>query len=57
MANPDKFQVMFLALPKNSNICIEIDYLVLVPKGNVKLLDIGIDPELTFTMSSPCVLN
>ena len=35
VANPDKFQVMFLGLSKGSNICIEIDDLVLVPKENV----------------------
>ena len=46
VANPDKFQVMFLGLPKNSNICIEVDDLVLVPKDNVKLFGINIDSEL-----------
>ena len=50
VANPDKFQVMFLGLPKNSNICIEIDDLVLVPKDYVKLLGIiNIDSELKVT--------
>ena len=49
VASPDKFQVMFLGLPKNSNIWIEIDDLVLVPKDNVKLLGINIDSELKFT--------
>ena len=49
VANPEKFQVMFLGLPKSANICIEIDDLVLVPKDNVKLLGITIDSELKFT--------
>ena len=49
VANPEKFQIMFLGLPKTANICIEIDDLVLVPKGNVKLLGITIDSELKFT--------
>ena len=49
VANPEKFQVMFLGLPKTANICIEIDDLVLVPKDNVKLLGITIDSELKFT--------
>ena len=40
VANPNKFQVMFLGLPKNSNICIEVGDLVLVPKDNVKLFGI-----------------
>ena len=40
---------MFLGLPKNSNICIEIDDLVLVPNDKVKLLGISIDSELKFT--------
>ena len=47
LANPDKFQVMFLGLPQNSNI--EIDNLVLVPRDNMKLLGINIDSELKFT--------
>ena len=34
---------------KNSNICIEIGDLVLVPKDNEKLLGINIDSELKFT--------
>ena len=49
VANPEKFQVMFLGLPKTANICNEIDDLVLVPKDNVKLLGITIDSELKFT--------
>ena len=49
VANPEKFQVIFLGLPKTANICIEIDDLVLVPKVNVKLLGITIDSELKFT--------
>ena len=49
VANPEKFQVMFLGLPKGSNICIEIDHLVLVRKENVKLLGITIDSDLKFT--------
>ena len=49
VANPEKFQVMFLGRPKTANICIEIDDLVLVPKDNVKLLGITIDSELKFT--------
>ena len=32
VANLDKFQLMSLGLPENSNICFEIDDLVLVPK-------------------------
>ena len=46
MANPGKFQVMFLGIPQNSNICIEVDDLVLVSKDNVKLLGSNIDSEL-----------
>ena len=54
VANPEKFHVMFLGLPKTANICIEIDDLVLVPRDNVKLLGITIDSELKFTvMSNP----
>ena len=49
VANPGKFQVMFLGLLKSANICIEIDGLVLVPKNNVKLLGITIDSDLKFT--------
>ena len=49
VANPEKFQVMFLGLPKIANICIEIDDLVLVPNDSVKLLGITIDSELKFT--------
>ena len=49
VATPDKFPVMFPGLPKESNICIEIDDLVLVPKDNVKLLGINIDSELKYT--------
>ena len=45
VADPEKFQVMFLGLPKSANICIEIDDLVLVPKNDVKLLGIAIDSE------------
>ena len=47
LANPDKFQVMFIRLPTYSNICIEIHDLVLISKDNVQLL--GIDSELKFT--------
>ena len=46
VANPENFQVLFLGLPKSSNICIESDDLVFVPKENVKLLGITIDSEL-----------
>ena len=49
VANPGKFQVMFLGLSKSANICIEIDDLVLTPKDNVELLGITINSELKFT--------
>ena len=34
---------------QKSEICIEIDDLVLVPTDNIKLLSINIDSELKFT--------
>ena len=49
VANPGKFQVMFLELPKSANICIEIDRSVLFPTNNVKLLGITIDSDHKFT--------
>ena len=49
VANPEKFQVMFLALPKSANVCIEIDYQVIDLKDIVKLLGTTIDSELKFT--------
>ena len=57
MASPGRFQVMFLGLVKKSNICIEMDDLVLVPKDNVKFLGINIDSEIKFTdhVKSLCI--
>ena len=57
VANPDKFQVMFLGLPKNCNISIELDDLVLAQKDDVKLPGINIYSDLKYTliMSGPCV--
>ena len=49
VANPGKFQVMFLGLNINQKLCIEIDDLVIKPTNSVKLLGITIDSKLKFT--------
>ena len=49
VANPGKFQVMFLGLNMDQKLCIEIDDLVIKPTNSVKLLGITIDSKLKFT--------
>ena len=49
VANPGKFQLMFLGLNINQKLCIEIDDLVIKLTNSVKLLGITIDSKLKFT--------
>ena len=49
VANPGKFQIMFLGLNINQKLCLEIDDLVIKPTNSVKLLGITIDSKLKFT--------
>ena len=54
VANPGKFQVMFLGLNTNQKLCIENDNLVIKPTDSVKLLGITIDSKLKFSVKSIC---
>ena len=47
VANPAKFQMMFLGCP-NADIKIDIDDVSLLPSDFVKLLDITLDSKLSF---------
>ena len=49
VANPGKFQVMFLGLNIYQKFCIEIYDLVIKPTNSVKLLGITIDSKLKLT--------
>ena len=48
VANPSKFQVMFLGLKKNQNLAMEINGDVIANSKKVKLLGVTIDSQLNF---------
>ena len=48
LANPSKFQLMFLGLQGKHNLCIEIDGMIVKEGKTVKLLGLTIDSKLTF---------
>ena len=47
-ANSSKFQLMFLGLKRNINLCLEINGKILLPSKSVKLLGVEIDNKLNF---------
>ena len=49
VANPEKFQVMFLGVKDNLDISFEISGIYIQPTNTVKLLGVVIDYKLTFT--------
>ena len=48
VANPSKFQVMFMGLRNDCRICTEIDKMVIITVDKVKLLGVIIDSKLKF---------
>ena len=48
VANPTKFQVMFLGLKKNQNLVLEINGEAITASKEVKLLGVTIDSKLNF---------
>ena len=48
VANPTKFQVMFLGLKKNQNLVLEINGEAIAASKEVKLLGVTIDSKLNF---------
>ena len=48
LANPTKFQVMFLGLKKNQNLVLEINGEAIAASKEVKLLGVTIDSKLNF---------
>ena len=49
VANPEKFQIMFLGIKDNTNISFEIDGNIIFGSNFVKLLGILIDHKLSFS--------
>ena len=48
VANPSKFQVMFMGLGNDYKLCMEIDEMVITTIDKVKLLGVVIDSKLKF---------
>ena len=55
VANPSKFQLMFMGLSKDNKLCLEIDEKIIPSTNQVKLLGITIDAKLKFDTQSLCV--
>ena len=49
VANPKKFQIMFLGIKDNTNLTFEINGINILAKNTVKLLGITIDHKLSFS--------
>ena len=50
VANPEKFQIMFLGVEDNSNLTFEINGISICATNSVKLLGVIIDHKLTFSL-------
>ena len=48
VANPEKFQLMFIGLKDDIKLCIDINGIVVQMSNNVKLLGVTIDSMLNF---------
>ena len=48
VANPSKFQIMFLGLHQPHKLCLEINNQIVPSSDTVKLLGIDIDSKLSF---------
>ena len=48
VANPDKFQMMFLGLKGSKRHCLDINRNIIVNADAVKLLGVTIDSKLNF---------
>ena len=48
VANPDKFQLMFIGLKDDTKLCIDINGIVVKMTDDVKLLGVTIDSKLNF---------
>ena len=48
VANPSKFQVMFMGVGNDCKLCIEMDKMVITTVDKVKLLGVIIDSKLKF---------
>ena len=52
VANPDKFQLMFIGLKDDIKLCIDINGIVAQMTDSVKLLGVTIDSMLNFNSTS-----
>ena len=48
VANPDKFQIMFIGLKESKRYCLHINGNIIVNTDTVKLLGVTIDSKLNF---------
>ena len=49
VANPSKFQLMFMGLNQDIKLCLEIDDKIIPPTSQVKMLGVKIDAKLKFS--------
>ena len=57
VANPEKFQLMFIGLKDNIKVCIDINGIVVQMTDNVKLLGVTIDSMLNFNQHVQLICN